>query len=158
MGVTLPGGQIISGIGGCVFKLPPGSTSMGSAQRLDVAAWALQEIYLDAECTHSGTWGCVARRRVAYDWMAQISVPMDQSSGSTIPGILLRDNESIGLRLNLGDVTMDGAAAAMGMTQKYYHGPSGILSQVRTILDATGKDVIRQDAMVKGNGPAVHVP
>jgi hypothetical protein len=148
--MTLPGGQIISGVGGCIFQGPyGGSTSTSQVFRIDVGQWALDHKYNQADCTHSGTYGAISRRRVSYDWTFKATMPMDLSN---LAELLLWLDQSVSIRLNLGDATyQNGQQPGENYVQKYYFAPSVYLRNVRTILDAAGKDVIRCEAEGEGN-------
>ena len=150
--VYIPPGNVLSGVGGCVYVASFGQQfTQQNSTKIDIANWVVEQIPRNAECTHSGTWGAISRRRVAWDWRARIVVPLDMKN---IPEYLLEDDGSVALRLNIGDPTLDPGTTSSGHSgdeQHYYFAPSGYLEGVRTILDAEGKDVIRQEAIVVGN-------
>jgi len=158
VGTALPGGQLVAGMGGYVVvsegacnivnRTGPAVTrtafNQPLAYPLDVSRWVGRFSYLDADVTHSGCFGAKTRRRVGYDWIARIEVTYDVANP---PEILLNNQASCGLILNLGDPAVYQSAALV----KRYALPSGLLSEVETLNDGTATDVVRQTATVKGN-------
>lgn len=158
MADPIPGGAIISGIGGRIYvdSLPSDISDLTSADSyFDISQYQLQIIYLNAECPHSGTFGAIARRRVGYDFTFQATLPLDQGN---FPGELLEDDQSVAIRFNLADTSIEPNAVYMGMQQRYYIAPSVLLTRVVTILDATGRDVIRQEIVGVGNSKIFLLP
>ena len=145
-----PGGLIPSGIGGGIYVGTLGDTSKDNADYFDVAGWTLQSIYHNAECTHSGTWGAISRRLVAYDFRFTASVPFDYNEKP--PEQLLNDGQSVGIRFDIGDVTQDPLLSQQnGLVQRYYFAPSCLIEEARPVLDATGRDVVREIVTGVGN-------
>ena len=151
-----PGGLIPSGIGGCLQVGALGTDLSSPAPIdhadqgiLDVATWSLQEMFITAECTHSGTYGAVTRRRVAYDFRFSVSIPYDYENP---PDELLAGAQSIALRLNLGDVRQDPLLNQQldASQQRFYVAPSAFLETAQPVLDARG-DVIRIQCSGVGN-------
>jgi hypothetical protein len=152
------GGLIPSGIGGCLFAQPLGTDlttpdyteAQGNTREglLDVGRWLLQELFLAAECPHSGTWGAISRRRVAYDFRYSCEIPYDYNNPADE---LLAGAATIALRLNLADVTQEPLLAANDAEQRFYVAPSCILEAALPVLDARG-DVIRMTCHGSGNG------
>jgi len=157
-GAALPGGELVAGMGGYVVvsegacdivnRVGPAVTRVSFnrplAYPIDVTRWMGRFSYLDANVTHSGTFGAVTRRRVGYDWIARIEVAYDVANP---PEILLNNLASCGLILNLGDPAVYQDASLV----KRYALPSGLLSEVETVNDGSATDVVRQTATVKGN-------
>ena len=147
---VLPGGVIPSGVGGGIWcgAIPDDLTSTGDDDDyFDVATWQLHSLYVNAECTHSGTYGAISRRQVAYDFRFSASVPYDYDNP---PEQLLNDGIGVAIRFDLGDVTQDPQLIAAHEQQKFYFAPSAFIDVARTVLDARG-DVIRQDIQGSGN-------
>ncbi len=152
------GGLIPSGIGGCLcagdlgadLTGPDCTEAQGSIENglLDVGRWQLQELFLVAECPHSGTWGAISRRRVAYDFRYSCEIPYDYNNPADE---LLAGAATIALRLNLADVTQEPLLAANDADQRFYVAPSCILEMAIPVLDARG-DVIRMTCHGSGNG------
>ncbi len=144
-----PGGRIIGGFGGRVYVNPLG-TDQSAGKYFDVADWQVQSIYHNAECTHSGTFGAITRRLVAYDFRFSATVPYDYDHP---PEQLLNDAQSVAVRFNLGDVTEDPMAKEAGLVasdQKYYFAPSALIDVASTTC-RPGGDVIRQQIQGSGN-------
>ena len=168
----LPGGQIIGGMGGRIYTGPMGNDpnyfANLNAQKalglnadpgyIEVEQWAISRQWINAECTHSGTYGAITRRNVAYDWQFQCSLPLDQAN--TFPdrllGVLPQDIAvnpafvNAAIAFFLGDVTINVEAVAMKMTQRFYFAPMCIIRSCNPVLNAS-RDVIRYQVTGEGN-------
>lgn len=172
--MILPGGQIIGGMGGHILVGPMGASSEallnpghtsgavqpvdGSLFVIDVKRWELYRNWIEAECPHSGTYGAITRRVVAFDWYFQANMPLDQNNFPELAfePVPLSEVDTYAQWINcavalwLGDVTINPEAVAMGMTQSIYYAPVAQLHTSVTALDASA-DVIRASVQVKGN-------
>ena len=158
---VLPGGKIISGVGGRLwisniqpgFLAPTRALFQGSGGLdpkgwrvtgapnplfLDVQQWSIARTTILAEIPHSGCVGGVTRRVLGYTWRFSASLPLDQSR---FPESLLID-DSFAIAFYLGDVTINPEAVYMNMNQAYYFSPRVCLTHIGPVLNATG-DVIR---------------
>ena len=166
---TIPGGQIIGGMGGRIYVNAMGyspdafadksattdiSSDGSSDYGLDIDQWTISRQWINAECTHSGTFGAITRRLVAFDWQFQCSMPVDQNN---FPEYLFAyapadDSEWINLAIAfyLGDVKTNVEAQAMGMTQSYYYAPACMIRSIQPVLSAA-RDVIRYQLSGEGN-------
>jgi hypothetical protein len=153
-----PGGLIPSGIGGCLcvgdlgtdLTTPDWTEAQCSISNglLDVGRWFLEELFITAECPHSGCWGAIARRRVAYDFRFNLEIPYDYNNP---PDEMLAGAASVGIRFNLADVTQEPLLAANNAEQRFYVAPSAFMERAVPVLDARG-DVIRMNVTGLGNG------
>jgi hypothetical protein len=150
-----PGGRIPSGVGGRIYVNSLGNDQDPGSPYFDLARWHVDSIYHNAECTHSGCYGSAARRQVLYDFRFQAEVPFDIDNP---PEMLLGDSMTVCIRFNFGDVNIDPAVYGMDAEQKYYFAPSCVLDNVQTILDATGRDVIRQVVQGSANSLLFFLP
>jgi hypothetical protein len=162
----LPGGLIPSGIGGRLYVgnlgnvgdiLNPslGPTGTTNAVVQDVINWALERQDVVATCPHSGTYGAISRRYVAFDWRAQINIAYDYTTAPPEELLFVGAAQSnlghtIGLRLNLADVTQDPLLLAYSASQRFYFCPSVVLERARPVLNAQG-DIIRMACELSGN-------
>jgi hypothetical protein len=133
---------------------------------LEVSHWQIQRTWINADCTHSGTWGAITRRTVAFDWRFSVSVPVDQDN---MPDVLLEpimlgmggDDPSswvnISIAFMLGDVEQNVEAVAMNMEQKFYYAPAALLQSAVPVLDAS-RDVIRMQCSGEGNSRLFLIP
>ena len=161
-----PGGLIPSGMGGRVYAgnldvnlnqamtgidLPPGVLAT------DVGRWSLQARAILAECPHSGCYGAIARRVVAYDWRATLSIPYDYLQP---PDINFNAPQSVAVRFNIGDVDQDPLLASQNfaLDQQFYVAPSAFLEAVQPVLDGAGRDVVRIDLSLAGNSLIFRLP
>lgn len=147
---NIPGGRLISGIGGRIYvNQGPIPNDELSGTYFDVTQWSLMSENIMAECTHSGTWGAISRRLVGFDFRFSASIPFDYDKP---PETLLGYYTSVAVRLNIGDVTQDPIAMGDGQwpSQKFYFAPSAYLERVHTILNAA-RDVVRQEVIGVGN-------
>lgn len=175
---TLPGGQIIGGVGGRIWTgnypttylqlqniLSSPSLSQGNNNGLDVSEWRLNIRTNLAQCPHTGTFGANCRRIVLDDWSFSGSVPLDQSH---FPDLTLTSSpgdfdstthgQNISLVFMLGNVSINPEAIYMGMkTQKYYYAPSAYLQTANPVLNAAG-DVIRMSFSGEGCGHIFLLP
>ena len=161
-----PGGLIPSGIGGRVYggtlgtdltqALTGAPPFPANVMMTDVGGWRLQALAIAAECTHSGTYGAITRRVVAYDWTATLGIPYDYKNP---PELIFNAPQSVGVRLNLGDVTQDPLLSQQaGIKQQFYVAPSGLLTAVRPVLDGAGRDVVRIDLVIAGSSLILRLP
>lgn len=170
---VIPGGQIIGGMGGRIYLGPMGwdrtqflkknantqitLNQLSAGGCIEVDQWAIARTWINAECTHGGTYGAITRRLVAYDWQFQCSLPADQAN---LPDYLLNFQLSVAgtnpnlvnvaIAFFLGDVTINPEAVAMGMTQKFYYAPACIIRAAQPVLNAA-RDVIRYQVSGEGN-------
>ena len=162
--VMIPGGKVFGGTGGRIYVGDLGDMSLltdtdtvpdpdGDLPTFfDVAQWQLQSLYHNAECPHSGCYGAIARRVVAYDFRFSASIPFDYDNP---PEQLLNYPQSVGLRFNLADVTQEPTAQALNIDpgdQKFYFAPSALIDDAVPVLDAA-RDVIR--IQVRGSGNSI---
>jgi hypothetical protein len=171
--MIIPGGQIIGGMGGRIWCGPLGSDENFFAKLsgkapgrdtpwwIDVEQWMLPREWINAECTHSGTYGAITRRLVAYDWSFAASLPVDQAN---MPEVILNVDPAappswvnVAFAFYLGDVVQNVEAAAMGMTQRYYFAPAGIIQRAQPVLNAA-RDVIRMNVVGQGNSRCWLIP
>ena len=170
----IPGGQIIGGMGGriyvgqmgvapAVFKGYDAAHEPGS-NYLEVDQWALVRQWINAECPHTGTYGAITRRNVAYDWQFQCSLPLDQQHfPDWILGVLPSDiaespaNVNNSIAFFLGDVTINVEAVTMGMQQRFYYAPACIIRSCQPVLNAS-RDVIRYQVSGEGNSRLWLIP
>ncbi len=168
--MSQPGGQIIGGMGGRIYTGPlgsdmdyfsglnmlnaPNSNNSGDPGFIDVEQWAINRQWINADCTHSGMYGAIARRLVAYDWSFQASLPADQEN---LPDDLLEyfsDEDAsfvnTALAFFLGDVKINPEAQAMQMTQRFYFAPAAMIRSCQPVLNAS-RDVIRYQISGEGN-------
>jgi hypothetical protein len=175
----IPGGKIIGGMGGRIYTGPIGSdvgafsrltalTSIpndaqggGTPGHIEVEQWAIARQWINAECTHSGTYGAITRRIVAYDWQFQLSLPADQDNlPDVVLGFVPSDPANfinIAIAFFLGDVTINVEAVAMGMTQRFYFAPMCIIRSCQPVLNAA-RDVIRYQVTGEGNSRLWMIP
>ncbi len=172
---TIPGGQIIGGMGGRIYIDEMGVTPSdfsglsatsdiinGSPSGIDIEQWTIARQWINAECTHSGCFGAISRRLVAYDWQFQCSLPVDQQN---FPDDLFyfsasQDDDSwvnVAIAFYLGDVQTNPEAQAMSMTQSYYYSPACIIRSIQTVLNAS-RDVIRYQLSGEGNSRLFLMP
>ena len=179
---TLPGGQIIGGMGGRIYTGPMGFTAntfagysalssipdaeedAGGAGYLEVDQWAIARQWINADCTHSGTYGAITRRLVAYDWQFQCSMPADQAN---LPDYLLNVQMSTAysnpefvnssIAFFLGDVKINPEAVAMEMIQRFYFAPMCLIKSCQPVLNAS-RDVIRYQVSGEGNSRMFLIP
>jgi len=164
---VIPGGKIIGGMGGRIYignmPMPPeafatwDATKNLPANSIEVEQWAIARQWINAECTHSGTYGAITRRRVAYDWQFQCSLPVDQDNMpetlfEALPSQIAVDPGFVNLSIAffLGDVKINVDAVAMGMTQKFYYAPMCLIRSCHPVLNAA-RDVIRCQLAGEGN-------
>jgi len=166
---TIPGGQIIGGMGGRIYLDDMGTTpdvfagynattQLVPGSYLEIDHWTIAREWINAECTHSGTWAAITRRLVAYDWRFECSLPFDQASqapdaamGVTLAGIAaFPASVNFAVAFFLGDVVVNPEAAAMRMTQRMYYAPAAMIRSCRPVLDAA-RDVIRYQVAGEGN-------
>lgn len=151
--INIPGGSLISGMGGWVQKNTVGlSPEIASAGRLDVSRWIGKRIYRTVEATHSGCYGRIARRRTALDFMAFFEVVFDATNP---PEWMLEANASVSVQLRFGDAI---AYVGTGIEQKRYVAPSVLLADVQTTDDSTGTDVVRQVCQIQSNSGVFLLP
>lgn len=184
-----PGGKIIGGMGGRLWFGPLGLTqanfannsgrvnpfnaasapissagfSVGNAPySLDVSHWQVQREFILSDCPHTGAWGAINRRLVAFDWQFAAAMPVDQQD---MPDVELGYYTAaqvggwvnISIAFYLGDVVLNPEAAAMNMTQKYYYAPAAYLQRAVPVLDAA-RDVIRINVTGAGNSRLFLLP
>jgi hypothetical protein len=136
----------------------------GSPYGLDIEQWRIERQWINAECTHSGTFGAVTRRLVAYDWQFQCALPVDQDN---FPDDLFffspsQDdaeyvNVNLAIAFYLGDVKTNPEAQAMNMQQSYYYSPACIIRSIQPVLNAA-RDVIRYELSGEGNSRLFLLP
>ena len=165
-----PGGQIIGGMGGRIYTNSMGadaasfaalnatiamSDTSASPGHIEIDQWTISRQWINAECTHSGTYGAITRRNVAFDWHFQCSLPLDQHN--MFPDRLLgflamdpADHIDTAIAFFLGDTTINVEAKAMGMTQRFYYAPMCIIRSCQPVLSAA-RDVIRYQVTGEGN-------
>ena len=152
-----PGGIIPCGIGGRIYVNEIGGDPMagtsvrapgGAVPMFDVSNWQIQDIWHNAECTHSGTFGAISRRLVAFDfrWFATVAYDIENP-----PDTLLDTYQPVVIRFNIGDASLDPNQSSAGISQSFYMAPSALIDVCRTVLDATGRDVVRQEVSGSGN-------
>ena len=171
----IPGGKIIGGMGGRVYlgnmgsgpeffqnynamsEIPTadeGGGTDGSIACIEIDQWTIARQWINAECTHSGTYGAITRRNVAFDWHFQLSFPADQANlPDHLLGFLSGDSPSAvntAIAFYLGDCIINPEAVAMEMVQKYYFAPMCIVNSVHPVLNAS-RDVIRYQVTGDGN-------
>jgi len=164
---VIPGGKIIGGMGGGICFGPMGTDPANFDNDgtndfyLDVDQWSITRQWINADCTHSGTYGAVTRRNVAFDWHFQASVPLDQV---TIPETLLAYNSgddpntiNLAAAFFLGDTARNQEAIAMEMEQKFYYAPMCIIRSCQPVLNAA-RDVIRCQISGEGNSRLWLIP
>jgi hypothetical protein len=179
----IPGGRIIGGMGGRIYTglmgTPPGTFANDNANvnipaaaaqttpgpgYIEVDQWAIAREWINAECTHTGTYGAVTRRLVGYDWKFQVSMPADQDNlADYLLNVFPTDVAANAMAVNwaiaffLGDVTINVEAVAMGMTQKFYYAPACIIRSCHPVLSAS-RDVIRYQVSGEGNSRLFYWP
>ncbi len=170
--MIIPGGKIIGGMGGRVYvgslgddenalgnfggvNLP--AAPNGEPGYLDISQWMVDREWITAQCPHSGTYGAISRRIVAFDWNFALSMPVNQDNmADRLLGFLpLTDagnpnGINVALAFYLGDVKINPEAIAMGMAQRFYFAPAAVIRRARPVLNAVG-DVIRMDVAGEGN-------
>ena len=127
----------------------------GDPGYIEVEQWTILRQWINAECTHSGTYGAITRRLVAYDWQFQCSLPFDQShiGPDALLNVLPSDPPNFvntAIAFFLGDVTINVEAVAMGMFQRFYFAPMCIIRSCQPVLSAA-RDVIRYQVSGEGN-------
>jgi len=177
--VIIPGGKIIGGMGGRIYTGPIGSdvayfkqrnaqeniegiaTGDGDPGYCEVDQWTISRQWINAECTHSGTYGAVTRRNVAFDWHFQASFPADQDNlPDRIFGFNTGDDAgtiNTAVAFFLGDVKINVEAVAMEMEQRFYFAPMCIIRDVHPVLSAA-RDVIRYQVSGEGNSRLWLIP
>jgi len=175
---VIPGGNIIGGMGGRIYTGPMGSdysyfksrsateniedasTGDGDPGYLEVEQWAISRQWINADCTHSGTYGAITRRLVAFDWQFQASLPADQEN---LPDYLFAYSPDSAEFVNtaiaffLGDVKINVEAVAMGMEQRFYFAPMCMIKSCQPVLSAA-RDVIRYQISGEGNSRLFLIP
>jgi hypothetical protein len=177
---VIPGGKIIGGMGGRIYTGPIGSdiayfevrsaeeqiegisASDGDPGYLEVEQWTISRQWINAECTHSGTYGAITRRSVAFDWQFQCSLPADQDN---LPDRIFGFNGvedgpefvNTAIAFFLGDVKINVEAVAMDMEQRFYFAPMCIVRSIQPVLSAA-RDVIRYHVSGEGNSRLWLIP
>lgn len=147
MQIVRPGGEFITGFGGHILVTPPGQST---AVEIMVAQWQLVLYFRNAECTHTGCMGAPARRRVLYDYSFAAELPVQKQ----IPAdVYLAREDTVGLELLKGDP----ADYTQGQAESF-KSPAAILSTARTVLDGTGKNILRMDVAGDAASLMFHLP
>jgi len=181
---TLPGGQVIGGVGGRIwsgdYKIRyqdilniihnpnPYDLIGGKAVALngviigvDVAEWRLSIRTNLAQCPHTGTFGANCRRIVLDDWSFSATTPIDQLNPPDIAlnsaNPITTHGQNISIAFKLGDVKINPEAVYMDMTQSWYYAPSAYLQAANPVLNAAG-DVIRMSFSGEGCGHIFLLP
>lgn len=183
---TLPGGQIIGGVGGRIWSgdyrksrialqniltnTAPYLLQAGRAQPyvggligLEVSEWRLSIHTNLAQCPHTGTYGANCRRIVLDDWSFSGSCPADLLNTPDMNLTAMDGNQrsshtqNISLAFMLGNVQINPEAVYMGMTQSWYYAPSAYLQTANPVLNAAG-DVIRMSFSGEGCGHLFLLP
>jgi hypothetical protein len=157
MPTNLPGGKIISGMGGYINVVSPFN---GNMTRLDVAGYhiGLNEVLFSRG--HSGTLGGMATRRVAQRWTATLKVWWDVGNPpysllqTTVTGLDL----GCGMQLGMGSLA---AATAYGLAQQpFWLAPSAIMESIDLDDSSEGgeDDVVTAQVVMRGNGLIFQLP
>ena len=176
---VIPGGKIIGGMGGRIYVGTMGrdpsffsgqdaTTEISTVEDgggdpgfLDVEQWTISRQWINAECTHSGTYGAITRRNVAFDWHFQASLPADQANmPDRLFGPLNMDEAefiNLSVAFFLGDVVINEEAKSMDMEQKFYYAPMCIIRSIQPVLSAA-RDVIRYQITGEGNSRLWLIP
>ena len=154
MPTNMPGGKIISGMGGYLNAISPYD---GNMTRLDVASYSIyRKIKMFAK-GHSGSiGGAILRRQVAFDWTAQLKVWWDIGNPPT--EVLNNQGWGCGIQFGLGSRA---GQAQYGVTpQQFYLAPSAIMGDVEIIDSSEGNDddVVTANVEIGGNASIFLMP
>ena len=166
--VVIPGGGIIGGMGGRIYVnvmgtdpsqfVRPGREQGPRARNyLDVEQWAIARQWINAECPHTGTWGAITRRNVAYDWQFQCSLPLDQTNTlpdrllGVLPADIVRNPFYVNCPLPSIWVTWTSTRKpGDGNNPAFYFAPACMIRSCQPVLNAA-RDVIRYQVTGEGN-------
>ena len=151
MANNLPGGRILSGMGGYLNVM---NAQQPTWNRLDVATWGIDKDIRMFHKGHSGTLGAIATRKVAEDATVTLKIWWDLGNppdSLLITTIGTGQEWGCGLQLGIGSAA---AQAALGQTpQKFYLLPSGMLRRLHVEDSSEGNDdgIVTADATVLAN-------
>jgi hypothetical protein len=157
MPTNMPGGKIISGMGGYVNAVSPFN---GAYSRLDVARWRIQLANSVFSRGHSGTFKGVASRVIAQKWTAQLRVWWDIGNP---PYSLLQTSvtgQDWGCGMQLGMGSLAGQQAYGATQQSFWLAPSAVMKDMNVDDSSEGgeEDVVTAEVTMIGNGLIFHLP
>jgi hypothetical protein len=152
MPTNMPGGKLISGMGGYTNIISPYN---GNMTRLDLASWRISRKMKLFRKGHSGTLNAIATRIVAQDWSAQIKIWWDIGNE---PEALLGSGWGCGIQFGMGSYA--GQASYGATQQSFYLAPSAMLSSLDVDDSSEGNDdgIVMAQAVVVGNGLLFELP
>lgn len=163
--VTLPG------IGGYIQPYQPTASELNTPgvrpstfanqPKLEVFKWSVRHEFRLADITHSGSNGAIQRTLVAQDFDCTFEIPWNSSLAESKSKIGFVQNLLVGgadaeynvsIFFAMGD-PLSYLAAGAGGTNRHagLFADKILISEITTICDSTGTDVIRIDCKAMGN-------
>lgn len=160
----------VSGVGGMLRFGQPDTevigpnTGLSDATEyviLDITSWRLRHTFRLVDVTHSGSYGAQKMAMVGRHWEAQLALAFNtraegaETNWAGFVENLLVGNQSAGYNVSavffLGDPVSYVTSTHVQRPSAKLYAPLALASDIETVNDASGKDVVRLTASLQGN-------
>jgi hypothetical protein len=153
----------IAGTGGMLKVGQPDSEIIPATSSviLDITLWRLRHSFVLVPVTHSGSYGAIKRAMVARDWEANLALVFNARAEGPADNWawflenLLVGNQAAGYNVSvvffLGDPVSYVTSSHVQRDSAKLFAPLGLASNIETVNDASGTDVVRLTASLQGN-------
>lgn len=153
----------VAGTGGMLKVGHPDSEIIPatSSTILDITLWRLRHRFRLVDVTHSGSYGAEKLAMVGRQWEVQLALCFNtRAEGPTTNWagfleLLLIGNQAAGFNVStvffLGDPVSYVTSSHVQRDSAKLYAPLGLAADFETVNDASGKDVVRLTASMRGN-------